>query len=119
MRSNLLWLTLLVAVMLGVVSVAASEAQARDGTASVAQSDGVEVAGLFRRVFDGGRCGPGGCPQPEPDVPDDPPPPPVEPKPEPVEEPEEANVPPWAYGLAVIAAAGFALFAYFKRGGGE
>jgi hypothetical protein len=104
--------------MFGVATVAAAEPQARDGTPTV-QAEGTLLAGLFRRTFDGGRCGPGGCPKPEPDVPDDPPPVKVEPKQEPAEIQPSSSVPPWAYGLAVIAAAGFALFTYFRRGGGE
>ncbi len=105
MRSNLLWLLLSVAIMLGVASVAQAEPQARDGTPAVVQDDGVMVAGLFRRLFDGDRCGPGGCPVPEPDVPDDPPPVKPEPKPEPKEKPPEPepNLPTGLFiALAIV-----------------
>jgi hypothetical protein len=103
--------------MFGVATVADAEPQTRDGTPAVAQRDGTLLAGLFRRTFDGGRCGPDGCPKPEPDVPDDPPPVKVEP-PQKVEPPAvDDSMPSWLYGVAVIVGAAFAIGIGFMIGG--
>ncbi len=101
MRFFALWMLLIMAAMLAMPDKVTAEPTTDAPVA--ASADGKVVAGLFRRLFDGGRCGPGGCPSPdvEPDVPDDPPPPPKEPKAEPVA-PESGLPQPllWAIGIA-------------------
>ena len=113
MRSLYCWLLICFAAVLFAPEVA--RGATHDGIA-VVQADGVEVAGLFRRIFDGKRCGPDGCPQPEPDVPDDPPPvkvEPVEPKPEPVE--PEPELPAWMFVALLVAGGVVTLILIIKR----
>lgn len=120
MRSNMLWLLLSVVIMLGVAAVAQAEPKTRGSTPMVAQADGTMVAGLFRRVFDGRRCGPdgcpdGNCPNPEPDIPDDPPP--VEKKPL-AEEPVQADgrsLSAPAFIAAAVVGGIIALIAFIRK----